>query len=782
MAAQEYVPGRLLARPRGAADAGAIRQALALHRAAARTRISGTGASVVEVPEESSAAIMKSLAATGLFEYVERDYYAHTANVPNDPWYSQQWYVPSLRLPQAWDITTGAASVVVAIVDSGVDATHPDLASKLVPGWNFLTGSADTADVLGHGTAVAGTAAASSNNGAGGAGVSWGSGIMPLAVVDADDFAAYSNIAAAIEYAADHGVRIINVSIGGTNASAALQDAVDYAWSKGAIVFAAAMNTGSSTPYYPAACNHAVAVSATDSSGALASFSNFGPWVALSAPGANIFAPVMGGGYGYWFGTSFASPIAAGIAALALSVNPALSNTDLVNLLEKNADDLGAGGFDPYFGWGRVNAYRTVLAALPPSITVSVTPQSAALSPGQTQQLTATVEGTTAPVTWSLSPVTGSISSTGLYTAPAGIASTQSVTISASVPGARGTAAITLNAPAAPPEPPVFKPVRINAGGPAYVDAQGQTWSADTGFSGGSTWSTSQGVAGTAAPALYQSQRWGAFSYGFTVPNGSYLVTLKFSEISQFGVGARVFDVALNGAPALAHFDIFAQAGGGFLALDKTFPVTVSNGQINIAFTPGAVNWPEVNGIQIVAAGVPAFSPIRVNAGGDSYSDASGKLWSADYGSSGGSSWATAQPVSNTAAQPLYQTQRWGAFSYQFAVPNGWYVVTLRFSETSQFGVGARIFDVGINGASVLAGFDIFAQAGGGFLALDKTFPVTVSNGQIDIAFTPGSANWPMVNAIEILAGGAPSGPAGAAFRPGLPGSGRSGGPVPRRQ
>jgi subtilisin family serine protease len=312
------------------------------------------------------------LARSGQFGYVERDYYAHTAAVPNDPSYGSQWHLPRIQTPQAWNVTTGTASIVVAVVDTGVYAVHPDLASKITPGWNFVASNADTTDVLGHGTAVAGVVAAASNNSIGVTGVSWASRIMPLVVVDEYDRAAYSHIAAAIQYAADHGARVINVSIGGSSPSATLQNAVDYAWNKGSMVFASAMNEAVSSPYYPAACNRAIAVSATDSGDRLASFSNYGNWITLAAPGSAILSTVNGGGYGYWFGTSFASPIAAGVAALCLAVNPTLTNPEVVSMLQQSADDLGSGGYDHYFGWGRVNAYRAVSAAqqtlLPPPV------------------------------------------------------------------------------------------------------------------------------------------------------------------------------------------------------------------------------------------------------------------------------------------------------------------------------------------------------------------------------------------------------------------------------
>jgi subtilisin family serine protease len=360
---KNYVPGRLLAGHRDGSDPAVRDRVLKLHGATVRRQVPELGFTVIDVAEESSEAVLASLTRSGLFSYVERDAYAHTAAVPNDPSYGSQWHLPKIQGPEAWSLTTGSSSIVVAIIDSGVNAAHPDLAPKLLPGWNFVKNNANAADVLGHGTAVAGTAAPVSNNRIGVAGVNWASRLLPVAVVDENDFAAYSNIAAGIQYAADRGARVINISIGGPASSVTLQNAVDYAWKKGAVLFASAMNDGAATPNYPAACARVVAVSATDSNDRLASFSNYGNWITLAAPGTNILT-TTGGGYGYWSGTSFASPIAAGVAALCLAVNPALTNADVVAMLEKTADDIGPPGRDDSFGWGRVNAFRAVSAAL----------------------------------------------------------------------------------------------------------------------------------------------------------------------------------------------------------------------------------------------------------------------------------------------------------------------------------------------------------------------------------------------------------------------------------
>lgn len=362
-ATPDAAPGRLLIQIRE--NAGAARAAKLLSSRWTKTEktIDPLGVTVMTVPEDAADAIAAELQQSGLFSYVERDYFAHSAGAPNDPSFKTQWHLAAIRAADAWNISTGTPGAPITIIDSGVDASHPDLAGRITIGWSFLSNSADTSDVLGHGTAVAGTAAAATNNGIGVADVSWNNPIMPLVVLDHNDFAAYSDIARAIVYAADRRVRIINVSVSGAQPSATLQNAVDYAWNKGAIVFAAAGNGGNTSLSYPAACNHTVAVAATDSTEARVSFSNYGPWIALSAPGKDILTTTRGGGYAQWYGTSFASPIVAGVAALVLSVQPSMPNAALISLLEQSADDLGSPGFDAQYGWGRVNAYRAVSLA-----------------------------------------------------------------------------------------------------------------------------------------------------------------------------------------------------------------------------------------------------------------------------------------------------------------------------------------------------------------------------------------------------------------------------------
>lgn len=318
---------------------------------------------VIRVPAQARAAVARALAQRPEVKFVEPNVLAEGGYVPNDPSYGSQWHLPQIAAPAGWDISQGSAQVVVAVIDSGVDPSHADLASKLLPGYSFLTNTTDARDVLGHGTAVSGTAGALGGNLTGVAGVALQSPVLPLVVLDATNYASYANIASAIMYAADHGAKVMNISIGGSSYSATLQSAVDYAWSKGAVLVASAMNNASSTPMYPAALERVMAVSATDRNDQLASFSNYGTWIDVAAPGVAIYTTTNGGGYGAWNGTSFASPLVAGLAALVFATQPGLSNTQVVDLIRQQSDDLGALGYDASFGYGRINISKTLRAA-----------------------------------------------------------------------------------------------------------------------------------------------------------------------------------------------------------------------------------------------------------------------------------------------------------------------------------------------------------------------------------------------------------------------------------
>jgi thermitase len=400
-----HVRGELLIAPRRGISDAQLESIYQAHGGQKIQTLSQIGVHHINVPGQALEAIEAALRKNPNVEFVEKNFIGQAEFLANDPGYPSQWHLPKISASTGWDMATGTPAVPIAIIDSGVDPLHPDLAENLIPGYNFVSGNSDTHDVYGHGTAVAGATAALCNNGIGVCGVSWNNSIMPLVVIDSTGSGTVANVSSAITYAADHGAKVLNLSLAFTSSSSTLQNAVNYAWNKGAIIVAAAANYSTSTPYYPAALNNVVAVSATDQNDNLASFSNYGDWVDVSAPGVSIYTTANGGGYRTGSGTSFSSPIVAGLAALVFSLNPSLTNTQVVSLIQNNADDLGSPGFDQYYGWGRVNVYRTLAAAY----TSTPAPSVAITSPSNG----ATVSGTV-PVNVSASSTVG-ISRVELY-------------------------------------------------------------------------------------------------------------------------------------------------------------------------------------------------------------------------------------------------------------------------------------------------------------------------------------------------------------------------------
>ncbi len=369
------VPGRILVQPKDAAPEGALQAVFAGHGARQAGAIHQINVRILHVPEARLGRVLESLKHNPLIEFAEPDYLFEPAAVPNDTYYSLEWHLPKIAAPAAWDITSGSSSVIIAILDSGVDGTHPDLTSQMVAGWNFYDGNSDTTDVFGHGTLVAGAAAAAENNLVGVASVAGGCKIMPIRVSDTNGYASSSSIAQGLTWAADRGIRVANLSFANVTKMSSINTAAQYFQSKGGVVVAAAGNDGmfDSTPDNP----NFLMVSATDANDTLATFSSTGNNVDLAAPGVSILTTVMGGSYAWAGGTSLSAPIVAGVAALVLSVNPSLTGPQIQDVLKTSADDLGPAGWDPSYGWGRVNAYKAVLAAtggiLPPTDTTPPT-------------------------------------------------------------------------------------------------------------------------------------------------------------------------------------------------------------------------------------------------------------------------------------------------------------------------------------------------------------------------------------------------------------------------
>lgn len=331
---------------------------------------------VVTLPEgvgEGELAVM--LEALGEYAIVEPNWLVFPALVPNDSQYGSSWQHTRIQSAAAWDITTGSGDVIIAVCDSGVDIDHPDLVNLLVPGYNTAQnlpqvdgGGVD--DLNGHGTFVAGCAAAEGNNSIGVVGVGWNFRIMPIRVSEAPDgSAAISEILEGALWAAENGARIVNASYSGATDGTISATAVRMLGEDSLLFWAA----GNSSAFTEGGSDNYVIVASTRSNDAISGFSNFGPAVDVAAPGSGVRATRRGGSYGNSSGTSFASPIAAGVGGMIVSQNPALLAEDVRDVLTESADDLGAPGRDDFYGHGRVNTFNAVQLA-PAFPTRSVAP------------------------------------------------------------------------------------------------------------------------------------------------------------------------------------------------------------------------------------------------------------------------------------------------------------------------------------------------------------------------------------------------------------------------
>lgn len=398
-----------------------------------------------------------ALRAAGIDADVGDDFRVDYAVTPNDPGFKDQWYLPAVGAERAWDVTQGSEAIVVAVLDSGVDSSHPELAGRLVGGWDMTTNTQMTSgnrDANGHGTATAGLVAAATNNGSGLSSLGWRTRVMPLRVGDAN--AAFASaVTAGIKYAADHGARVINLSLGSPCESNAERNAVAYAQSKGALVVASAGNErqAGNPVSYPAALPGVIGVAATTRSGGIANYSNSGSYVDIAAPGGSgastaegivVLAPLPDA-FNVVVGTSFSSPTVAAGAALVLAANPSMTAASAGDRLLATATDAGPPGRDNDFGAGILNMAAAV---------------SATTSPGTTSPTTTTT--TTTPAT----------------TSPAGTATTRlagpdriatSIAISRSEYADRSAGSVVLARADDFPDALAGGPLAASAGGPLLL-------------------------------------------------------------------------------------------------------------------------------------------------------------------------------------------------------------------------------------------------------------------------------------------------------------------------
>ncbi|MDP2937539.1 MAG: S8 family peptidase, partial [Dehalococcoidia bacterium] len=326
--------------------------------------------------QAAAAALRRAGAESAGLNYVRR-----AALVPNDTYYSQQWALSQINASSAWDISTGSSNIIVAVVDTGFDLSHPDQPKNLIRGADYVLdikgNTLVTGDPQGHGTHVAGIVAANMNNGIGVAGIAPSVSLMSIRVLDAAGNGNTYSTSLGITYAVDHGAKVINLSLSGEGESDSETAAINYAYSKGALVVAAAGNDKEegNPREYPAASKNVMAVAATTINDTHAYYSNTGDYVDVAAPGGGpddegrsperIWSTCNRSPDFYCTkaGTSMATPYAAGVAALVWSINPNLTVDQVEAILRQSAKDLGTPGWDDTFGYGRVDAYQAAVQA-----------------------------------------------------------------------------------------------------------------------------------------------------------------------------------------------------------------------------------------------------------------------------------------------------------------------------------------------------------------------------------------------------------------------------------
>jgi len=297
--------------------------------------------------------------------------------IPNDSLFSRyQWNITNIHAETGWNISRGSQDVVIAVLDSGVQHNHPDLQARLLTGYNVNDSSTNAADELGHGTHVAGIIGAAVDNQEGIAGITWYNSVLPVKVLNSSGAGSTYSVAQGIIWATDNGAKVINMSLGNYASGDFLHEAIKYAYERDVVMVAATGNDNTNRPGYPAAYPEVFAVGATTSEKQRAAFSNYGDYVDVVAPGDSIASTYIGGQYAALSGTSMASPHVAALAGLIRSVNPSLTNVEVMEIMRQTANDLGDPGYDQYYGYGEIDVQKALTTAASYAGTLQTYPQT----------------------------------------------------------------------------------------------------------------------------------------------------------------------------------------------------------------------------------------------------------------------------------------------------------------------------------------------------------------------------------------------------------------------
>lgn len=364
--------GQILVKPRAGLPMDEFKKILKNNNGKSNKKIGKSNIHIVKVNEHAEEAIIKKLSKNKHIDFAELDILVKLNEfIPNDPKYINQWHLPKIESSIAWENATGNG-IIIAILDTGVNP-HPDLIDNMVAGYNSADSSFDTNDIFGHGTMTSGTAAASTNNGIGISSIAGNAQIMPIRITNNSETgsAYWSSAVRGIDWATNNGARVVNLSYSMTNSSS-VSDASENMRKNGGLVVVSAGNNSSNAgiPDNP----HIITVSATNSDDTKASFSTYGDFIDVAAPGVGILTTNRSNGYSAVNGTSFSAPLTAGVVALIMEANPSLNPDNIEKILEDSAD--GSGSWNQYFGYGRINAAKAVQMALDADDLVDIEPPS----------------------------------------------------------------------------------------------------------------------------------------------------------------------------------------------------------------------------------------------------------------------------------------------------------------------------------------------------------------------------------------------------------------------